>query len=254
VDAKEKYKDYTDVLNVSLDLFEVEEVGDRMLGEMRRLFADMAKRAFPLPLHYATLVTRATIEFGWEPFLTAAALDPKKFARVLARFGEASLAVARGWAETEGVELIAIHDDIAATRGPFMNPQWYREYAFPWYRRIFAAIHERGKKVLYIGDGNYAPLLDDFLAAGPDGLYVETTSMDPAAFMRRAGRDKLYLVKTDSRHIDFGSPEDIRRELTTLRDLHAEFPGMMIYRGGGNPKPGNAEAFARGYKELLIYG
>jgi hypothetical protein len=31
------------------------------------------------------------------------------------------------------------------------------------------------------------------------------------------------------------------------------FPGMMIYRGGGNPRPGNAEAFDRYFQDLLVY-
>ncbi len=253
VDAKEKYKDHTAVLSANLDAFEVEEVGPRMLNEMARLFADGAKRAYPIPSHYATLVTRATIEFGWEPFLLASALEPRAFGRILDRFAEASLAVARGWSRTPGVEAVSIHDDIAATRGPFMSPQWYGEYVFPWYRRIFAEIHKAGKKVLYVGDGNYAPVLDGLMTAEPDGLYIETTSMNPREFMRRAGKDKFYLIKTDSRNIDFGTPEDICRELRELRELHEEFPGMMMYRGGGNPKPGNAEAFDRYYKELLVY-
>ena len=166
----------------------------------------------------------------------------------------ASLAVATGWAQTDGVELVTIHDDLAATRGPLVSPDWYRADVFPWYRRIFAAIHERGKKVLFVCDGNYAPLLDDLVAAGADGLYIESSSMDPEPFMRQAGSDKLFLLKTDSRNIDFGTPEDIRRELAKLRDLHQEFPGMMIYRGGGDPLPGNAEAFERYYRQLLVYG
>ena len=177
----------------------------------------------------------------------------KKFGRILNSFGEASLAVARGWAQTPGVELVTIHDDIAGTRGVLMSPAWLRQYVFPWYRRIFAEIHDRGKKVLYVSDGNYAPVLEGILAAGPDGLYIETTSMDPGEFMRKAGRDKLFLIKTDSRNIDCGTPEDIRSELLRLRELHRVFPGMMIYRGGGEPRAGNAEAFGRYYRELLVY-
>jgi hypothetical protein len=253
VDAKEKYKDYTDVLNVNLQTFEVEEVAGKMLTAMARLFANASQKSFPVPLHYGTLISRATIEFGWEPFLMAAALEPEKFGRILDRFGEASLAVARGWVQTAGVELITIHDDIAGTRGVLMSPDWYRAYVFPWYRRIFDAIHEMNRKVLYLSDGNYAPVLEDILAANPDGLYVESTSMDPAELMRKAGRHKLFLIKTDSRNIDFGSAEDIYSELKKLRRLHEEFPGMMIYRGGGSPRPGNAEAFDRIYRELLVY-
>jgi hypothetical protein len=107
--------------------------------------------------------------------------------------------------------------------------------------------------VLFISDGNYSEILDDLLELRPDGLYVESSSMKPGDFMRRAGRDKLFLIKTNSLTIDFGKPEDIYKELAALRDLHQEFPGMMIYRGGGNPRPGNAEAFESYFRDLLVY-
>lgn len=249
----EKYREHNDVLNCDPATFEVEEVGPAMLDKMNWLYAAKAQTHFPVPWHYGTLITRATIEFGWEPFLTASALEPKKFSKILDRFGEASLAVVTGWTEIEGTELIGIHDDIAGTRGPILSPQWYREYVFPWYRRMFDAIHGKGRKALYVSDGNYMPVLDDILETGVDGLYIESTSMDPEEFMCRAGRDKLYLVKSDSRNIDFGTPDDIYKEVKKLSKLHQEFPGMMIYRGGGNPKPGNVEAFNRYFQELLVY-
>lgn len=253
VGDREQYRDYDDVLRVEPERFEVEQVGPEMLDEMARLYAEKARTCFPVPWHYGTLVTRAVLEFGWEPFLMAAAVDPQRLGAILDRFGLASLAVARGWAQTEGVELIVIHDDIAGTRGILMRPEWYRRYIFPWYRRIFAAIHEGRRKVLYISDGNYLQVLDDILDAGADGLYIESTSMDPEVFMRHAGRDRLYMVKSDSRNIDFGTPEEIYAELGKLRALHVEYAGMMMYRGGGNPRPGNAEAFMRYYRELLVY-
>jgi len=249
----EQYRDYDDVLRVDPERFEVEQVGPAMLDEMARLYADKARTCFPVPWHYGTLVTRAVLEFGWEPFLMAAAVDPVRLGAILDRFGAASLSVARGWAQTEGIELIVIHDDIAGTRGILMRPEWYRTYVFPWYRRIFDAIHAQGRKVLYISDGNTFQVLDDLVATGADGLYIETSSMDPETFMQRAGRDKLYMLKTDSRNIDLGTVEDIRVEMAKLRELHAQYPGIIMYRGGGNPRPGNAEAFARLYRELLVY-
>ncbi|MBD3181008.1 hypothetical protein GF312_01880 [Candidatus Poribacteria bacterium] len=253
VGDKEKYRDYEDVLGVNLEKFEVEEVNRNMLDEMSRLFEAKFKTHYPVPWHYGTLITRATIEFGWEPFLTASALDPQRFGRILDRFGESTMSVVKGWMEIDGVELMVIHDDIAGTRGPIMSPDWYRKYVFPWYKRIFNYIHAKGRKILYISDGNYLPVLNDILATNPDGLYIESTSMDPEEFMRAGGKDKLYLIKSDSRNIDFGNPEDIHNELKKLHRLHEEFPGMMMYRGGGKPKPGNAEAFNRYYQELLVY-
>jgi hypothetical protein len=238
---------------VDPERFEVEEVGPAMLGEMAQLYRDKARTCFPLPWHYGTLVTRAVLEFGWEPFLMAVAVDPERLGLILDRFGAASLAVACGWAATAGTELIAIHDDIAGTRGLFIRPDWYRRYVFPWYRRIFAAIHATGRKALYISDGNYLQVLDDIVATGTDGLYIESTSMAPAEVMLRAGPSRLYMVKSDSRNVDFGAREDIRAELLALRELHAVYPGIIMYRGGGNPRSGNAEAFEQAYRELLIY-
>lgn len=253
VDSKLKYKGFEDVLNATPCAFAVEQVGQEMLGEMAAMVANGASRAYVTPLHYGTLVTRAVIEFGWEPFLLAAAVDAERLGALLDRFGAASVAVAEGWARTPGLELIIIHDDIAGTRGVFLSPDWYRRYAFPWYRRIFERIHSEGRKVLYLSDGNYLPVMDDVLATGADGFYVESSSMDPREVLRRGGRDKLYLIKSDSRTIDFGTPAEIREELETLRELHADHPGMFMYRGGGNPRPGNAEAFDRYVEELLVY-
>lgn len=253
VGDKSKYEAYEDVLAVDPQEFEIEEVGPAMLDEMAALYAERAPISFPVPWHYGTLVTRAVLEFGWEPFLLAAAIDPERLGLILDRFGAASLAVARGWVQTEGVELVIIHDDIAGTRGVFLSPAWYRQYVFPWYERIFAAIQEAGRKVLYVSDGNYMPVLDDILATGPDGLYIESTSMDPEALMRQAGPTKMYMLKSDSRNTDFGTPEDIRTELSRLRNLHAQYPGILMYRGGGSLRPGNAEAFKQCYEELLVY-
>ncbi|MCD6352522.1 MAG: hypothetical protein J7M26_10415 [Armatimonadetes bacterium] len=253
VGDEEKYRTWEDVVATDPEQFEVEEVGSAMLDEMRRLVAQARQRGYPLPMHYGTLVTRATIEFGWEPFLMAAALEPAAFGRLLDRFGQASLAIIQGWAKVEEAELVVVHDDIAGTKGLLLSPQWLRQYVFPWYERLFSTLRAGGKKSLYISDGNYLEALDDVLATGPDGLYVESSSMDPAEVMKRGGPDKLYMVKTDSRAVDFGTPDDLRQELQTLRELHHQYPGMMIYRGGGNPRPGNAEAFARLYEELLVY-
>ncbi|HJN15962.1 MAG TPA: hypothetical protein QGH10_10745, partial [Armatimonadota bacterium] len=124
---------------------------------------------------------------------------------------------------------------------------------YPWYERIFSAIHACGRKAVYMSDGYYVEALPDLLACGPDGFMIESSSMDPAEFCPRAGADKLFLIKTHNQNMDFGTPGDIEAELRKLGDLHEDFPGMMIYRGGGNPPPENARAFTELYEELLVY-
>ncbi len=252
VGDRELYRGPEDVLQLDLERFEVEIVGPDMLDEMGRLHKAVAATAYPCAWHYGTLVTRATLEFGWEPFLQAAALDAEGFGRICDRFGEASLAVATGWANTEGVEAVFIHDDLAATRGPILSPDWYRRYVFPWHGRIYDRIHECGRKAVYVCDGNYLSLLDDILELGPDGLYIESASMDPAELMGRAGHDKIYLLKSNAWNLDHGTPEDVWEELGRIRQLHSEYPGMIMYRGG-NRKPECVSAFDEAYNELLVY-
>jgi hypothetical protein len=253
VGAKEKYKNYLDVLNVDLDLFPVEPVDNKMLDAMRGLYDAMASSKVPVPWHYGTLLSRAEIQFGWEPLLECTAYEPEAFKKILDRFGECSLNIADGWSRTKGVELIVIHDDIASTRGPIWSPAWLREYAFPWYRKIFDKIHENGSKVLYITDGNYAPIIDEIISLGPDGLYCESTSISPELVTSKGGPDMFYLIKTNSRNIDIGTEEDIYNELKMLRDIHQKYPKIWSYSGGGRINPGNEEAFRRIYNELLVY-
>lgn len=163
------------------------------------------------------------------------------------------MAVITGWTKIKDVELIVIHDDIASTRGLIIHPDWLRKYVFPWHQKMFRAVREAGKKVLYISDGNYIDALDDILACEPDGLFVESMSMDPEVIMRRAGRDKLYLVKTNPQLVDHGKSEDIYNEMKKLRRLHEEFHGMMIYGGGGGICLENEKRYEAYYQELLVY-
>ena len=246
-------KDYDDVLNVDVADIEVETVGPIMLDEMQRMYAETAQSRFPIPWHYGTLVTRATIAFDWEPFLMAAALEPIKFGKILDTFGTATLSVMKGWVKIKDTELIVIHDDIASTKGVILSPAWYREYVFPWYKQFFDVVHQGGKKVLYVSDGNYIDVLDDLLETEPDGLYIESTSLDPETLMRAAGKDKLYMLKFNSRIMDLGTPEDVYAELKTIRKLHEEFPGIMISPGGEKRIPENEQAFWKYYDELLVY-
>ena len=71
--------------------------------------------------------------------------------------------------------------------------------------------------------------------------------------MRRAGPEMIYMLKSNSRHIDHGTPEDVRRELLQFRELHEQYPGIITYCGGRR-LPENVQAFNRYYQEYLVYG
>jgi hypothetical protein len=253
VSQKEKYKSFEDVIKMDLGYFTVEEVDDKMLGEMRRLYDEVARTHVPVPWHYGTLLSRCEIEFGWDALLQASALEPVAFSKVLDRIGESSLRVIDGWGRIDDVELMIVHDDIAATRSLIWSPEYLRKYIFPWYKRFFDKAHENGKKVLYITDGNYSEIIDDLIDLGVDGLYIESSSIDPEFVMEKGGPGLYYLLKTDSRIMDYGTREEILDEVMKIKGLHEKYPRIWSYIGGGSVKPENKEAFLDYYNKYLIY-
>lgn len=63
--------------------------------------------------YYKTLFSACIHVFGWEMFLSSAALDEKRFDRVLEGFFQISLANYRAWAKTS-IRAFICHDDIWA--------------------------------------------------------------------------------------------------------------------------------------------
>lgn len=251
--SNKEFATYEDILSVNLDNYPIEPVDDNMLLDMRKLFDEKAKNFFPVPWHYGTILSRCEIEFSWEALLECSALEPEQFSKILNHFAKQSLAVIEGWARTDGVKLIIIHDDIAATKNVIWSPEFLKKYIFPWYEKMFCKVHEYGKKVLYITDGNYFAVIDDLLKLNPDGLYCESTSISPEFVCEKGGKDRFYLVKTDSRNIDIGTKEDIEREVMMLKKLNHKYPKIFSYSGGGNINPENEAFFKEMYNKHLVY-
>lgn len=87
-----------------------------------------------------------------------------------------------------------VGDDIAYNHGPMFRASWLRAHFFPHLKRICDAYHEHGIYVMFHSDGDLNPLLDDFVAAGIDGLnpIERQAGMDLADLKARYG-DRLTL-------------------------------------------------------------
>lgn len=109
-------------------------------------------------------------------------------------------------------DAVFIGEDIAFKGGPMVRVPWLRSHYFPRLARLIAAIHARGKKVMFHSDGNLNAIMDDLVEAGIDLLNpIEVTAgMDLAELHRRyprlvfaGGIDVTYLLP-------FGTPAQIR--------------------------------------------
>jgi uroporphyrinogen decarboxylase len=111
--------------------------------------------------------------------------------------------------------VILIADDFATKQGPIFSPAFLRKEHFPRLRRLTAAWHEHGLKVLYHSDGNWKSVIPDLVECGVDGFYC----LEPAV-----GMDVVELKRTWPRHVwaggvdgvdlmERGTPEQVRQEV-----------------------------------------
>lgn len=183
--------------------------------------------------YYNTIFSWCILTFGWEMFLTAAALDEERFDRVLEGFCQVSQTVFDAQAEC-GCEFFICHDDIVWTQGAVFHPDWYRKHVFPRYRRLWAPLLDAGIKILFCSDGDFTEFVDDLADLGAHGFIFEPMT-DLEYVVRRYGRDKVIVGNMDCRVLMSGTPDDIRAEVKRCADLGRDCPGYFFAVGNHIP-------------------
>jgi len=182
---------------------------------------------------YRTLFSFAIAAFGWDMFLTAAALDEERFDRVLDGFFRIIMAYTQAWAKTD-LEVFLTHDDIVWTQGAVFHPDWYRRHVFPRYRAYWEVVRDAGKPVLFCSDGDYTEFIDDLAAAGAQGFIFEPLT-DLDYVVSRYGKTHVIIGNADTRILTFGSKEQVWDEVRRCIDAGRDCPGYFFAIGNHIP-------------------
>ncbi|MGD9496095.1 MAG: uroporphyrinogen decarboxylase family protein [Armatimonadota bacterium] len=183
--------------------------------------------------YYNTIFSWCILTFGWDLFLTAAALDEERFDRVLEGFCELSMASFRAQAQC-GCKVFICHDDIVWTSGAVFRPEWYREHVFPRYRKLWQPLKDAGIIILFCSDGDYTEFIDDLADCGADGFIFEPMT-DLQYVVEHYGQSKVIIGNIDCRILTFGSEDDIRAEVKRCADLGRDCPGYFFAVGNHIP-------------------
>ncbi len=119
---------------------------------------------------YNTTFMWPLLTFGWELFLECC-LDAR-FERIMDEFAMINRRVFAAIARLP-VNFVTCHDDICNTRGLVCSPKWMRRYVYPRYEEYWGMLKAAGKRVIYMGDGNVSPAVDDIMACGALGVISE---------------------------------------------------------------------------------
>lgn len=182
---------------------------------------------------YITCMSGLIELFGWDLLLCAAGSDIEKFGDLTNRYSIWMQQYFEAIAQTD-IKVIMVHDDICWTDGPFLNPEWYRKYIFPNYKRMFAPLLEKNKKILFTSDGNYTCFIDDIAKTGVHGFVLEPTT-DMSYIADKYGKTHVFVGNADTRILLNGNKEDIYNEVKRCMDIGKKHPGFFMAVGNHIP-------------------
>ena len=137
--------------------------------------------------------------------------DPELIADLTARVGRLQVEVFERVIQDDNVGAVWIPDDIAFHTGLLLEPDWFREHVFPYYREMTTIAGRLEKPVIYHSDGNLFPVLDDIRNAGFDALHpIEPESMDIYALRDIVGKELCLVGNISVNTLSIGSIAEIK--------------------------------------------
>ncbi|MCX7427036.1 MAG: hypothetical protein NTW96_15605 [Planctomycetia bacterium] len=154
--------------------------------------------------------------------------DPRRLEWFVSRLGDFLVGIVEGQIEAAGDRLSGLYvwGDVACTNGMLLSPDLWRRLHKPQLKRICAAIHRAGLKVVYHGCGNATRVFEDLIAVGVDGY-------NPLE--AKAGLDVVELKKQYAGRLAFVGNINVQVLETNDRDrVRAEvLHKLRAAKGGG---------------------
>lgn len=181
---------------------------------------------------YTTLFMWGIEYLGWEVFMMALALDPEQLEhRFLQPAFEQTLRLTDILLESESPYLF-FHDDIATGSGLACQKSWLEEYIFPRYRLLWEQVHEKGKQVIFVCDGNITDVLEEIRDTGVDGVMLENPAT-PFEKILQVFHDKLVIGGIDTAVLSNGSPDAVRTHVEVVMEQAEKQKKFALSSCGG---------------------
>lgn len=179
---------------------------------------------------------RATYVRGMEDLLLDLALRKDYAARLIDRIAERSLHFLDRLLDTAGddLDIVYVADDYCSQDAPMFSPAAFREFVFPYLRRMADKVHARDKKLLLHCCGAVRPLLPMIIEAGVDMLepiQVRARGMEPEGLKRDFGKDLCFYGGLDLQQILPGPKQGVIDETRRLIDLLGRDGGYIFGPG-----------------------
>ncbi|MFZ5515217.1 MAG: uroporphyrinogen decarboxylase family protein [Candidatus Zhuqueibacterota bacterium] len=185
---------------------------------------------------YGDIFTWTWDFMGFETFSFALIDNPALVAALFDKIGAIVLELFETMADFDAIGAFFYSDDIAINTGLFVAPQVYRQYLFPWMKKIGAICQRRNIPFIYHTDGNIWEVLDDLKDCRVNALQpVEPHAMDIVELKAKRGRDFCLVGNVDVDLLSRGTTRQVEDEVKRLLRQVAQGGGFCL--GSGNTVP-----------------
>lgn len=167
---------------------------------------------------YTTLFMWGIEYLGWEVFMLSIAMDSERLDKhFLTPAFEQTCKLTDVLLECDSPYLF-FHDDIATGESLACSREWMKRYLFERYTMLFERVHDRGKKVVFVCDGNCTEILEDLRSCGVDAVMLESpaTRIETIA---EVFEGRLIIGGIDTKLLTHGTPDQISSHVHTLASL-----------------------------------
>jgi len=187
---------------------------------------------------HGDIFTRVWERMGFETFCFSLTEQPELVGAMFERVGHVVFECFRTMMDMPDVGAVWYSDDIAYAEGMFLSPDVFREYLFPWLRRIGELCRERDLPFIYHSDGDLWEVMSDLIDdIGFNALQpIEPKGMDIRELKAKVGDRVCLIGNVDLEYtLTRGTPEEVAALTRALiRDIG---PGGGYCVGSSNTVP-----------------
>jgi uroporphyrinogen decarboxylase len=171
-----------------------EQLAESHLLRLRSLIKHLPSGMKVIP-YTSGVFENVTRLLGTSPFLRMIFDRPKMIQEVFKRVGTTISYYLHVIAEVKKVGAILYNDDMGYTNGPFMSPNMFRQYVFPWQKRCADNVHHCDKPFILHACGNIGVIMQDLIKyVGIDAKHSYQDSNYPITEYKRIYSNQIALL------------------------------------------------------------
>lgn len=131
---------------------------------------------------------------GYEGTSYLLADDPRLLGDVFNAVGSRLVEHNARQADFESVGAVVIGEDMGHKTQTLLSPGVYRDYLFPWHRRLVDEVHRRGKPIILHSCGRIGAIMDDIIECGWDAKHSFEDQIEPVWKAQERYGDRIALL------------------------------------------------------------